>query len=785
MRTSAPPTFNVIIALAASLSGCAATGGLKNADDPPMIPVGLDAYRMWDRWAYLRIGMRAYMTSTYDRTGGNEGADASHFLYQLADDRNVTLDVMGPGVLEFARYNHWHGSPWHYIVDGCDYIVKETSTADPEHPREDSVFIPERPFPNPLTWTWSQTKGADLMWVPLPFERSFTMAYERTRYGTGYYIYHKFAPGMTNLSRSIKGWTPDDVPPRDVLDLIARAGTDIAPAADNSPSPFEGEGWGECGRVQTGTSRPYPDPSLPGRGAGAAETRDPEPGPRNPVPATRSLDGRLTLQAYEARTLAQINAAPSTIRAIKFRIPEAQAMAFSKAWLRIYWDGRAVASVDAPVNLLFGAGTIYNRDDREYLVKAFPVSIRFAERTVHFAMYFPMPFMRSARFELAETEGSPVTDLDWSIRYQPYTDPANWVGEFHATYVDHGEPMPGRDLVLLDTTKVEGGGEWCGHFVGTSFIFSDRAVLNTLEGDPRFFFDDSNTPQAQGPGPEEWGGGGDYWGGRPMTLPFAGHPVGARDARSARCDEDKIESAYRFLLADLMPFGRNARIQLEHGGENRSIEHYRSVTYWYGLHQPCLRLTDAFHVGDAEDEAAHEYVSPTASPVQTLTSRYEWGPDHLDGKEICPATTDTGRYMKGESVFTLKLDPKNVGVLLRRKMDYAFPNQCARVWIADVGATSIGWHEVGYWYAAGSNTVVYSNPKGELGATQHNVQTSNRRWREDEFLLPRELTRGRSVIRLKIEFVPRDIPLMPGNTLSEQAWSEYRYWAYCYVMPRL
>jgi hypothetical protein len=60
------------------------------------IPVGLDAYRMWDRWPYQRIGVRAYMRSTYDRAGGNENADASHLLYQLAEDRNVTLDVEGP-----------------------------------------------------------------------------------------------------------------------------------------------------------------------------------------------------------------------------------------------------------------------------------------------------------------------------------------------------------------------------------------------------------------------------------------------------------------------------------------------------------------------------------------------------------------------------------------------------------------------------------------------------------------------------------------------------------------
>src|SRR5437899_9656891 len=44
--------------------------------EPPVIPIGLDAYRQWERWPYQRIGARAYMRSTYDRAGGNEGAES-------------------------------------------------------------------------------------------------------------------------------------------------------------------------------------------------------------------------------------------------------------------------------------------------------------------------------------------------------------------------------------------------------------------------------------------------------------------------------------------------------------------------------------------------------------------------------------------------------------------------------------------------------------------------------------------------------------------------------------
>ncbi len=723
-------------------------------EEPPMIPVGLDAYRMWERWPYQRIGARAYMRSTYDRRGGNEGADASHFLYQLADDFNVTLDVEGPGILCFARYNHWHGSPWHYVVDGQDHLLQETGTADPVNAKKTltrTTFLPENLLPEPLAWTWSTTKGADLMWVPMGFEKSFRMAYSRTRYGTGYYIYHQYVRGA-NLSQPIQAWDGKNPPDGDVLALINRAGTDL--------------------------------------------TTDSKTINKTPQQASNTVVG--VLQEGKPQVLATLADGPATLRKLEFTVSREHALKFGRARLRITWDGRPQPSVDAPLALFFGAGVLYNRNQQPYLVKGFPVHIRYQDDSVTLACYFPMPYFRSVRLELVGEDGSAIP-FQCQYRTAALADPANHVGYFHATYRDHATPEPGKDLVLLDTKQAEGGGDWTGSFVGMSWIFSDRGVLSTLEGDPRFFFDDSQSPQAYGTGTEEWGGGGDYWGGQNMTLPFAGHPVGARNTNSAKCPEDLIQSAYRFLLADLMPFGKNARIQLEHGGVNESTEHYQSVVYWYGLPGASLVQTDSLKIGDDTSEQRHRYHSPQASAPYSITSRYELGPDTLrtptkgDAEgggnksavlEIFPAHTDIGRQTTGTSEFTLKLQPDNFGVLLRRTLDYQFPNQRAEIFVAEEKDGQAGeFQPAGVWYLAGANTCVYSNPKEELGATQHNVQTSNRRFRDDEFLVPRDLTAGRTTIRVRVKFTPKNIPLFPGHPLAEQAWSEIRYDAYCWVMP--
>ena len=191
-------------------------------------------------------------------------------------------------------------------------------------------------------------------------------------------------------------------------------------------------------------------------------------------------------------------------------------------------------------------------------------------------------------------------------------------------------------------------------------------------------------------------------------------------------------------------------------------------------------------------------------------SRYELGVDTLErtpdrppfsgeGREVYPAHAEVGRWTKGTSDFTLRVDPKNVGVMLRRQLDYSLPDQRANVYVAAVGgaavdgaATSdtaaVDWQLAGVWYLAGSNMVVYSYPpdRDELGATQHTVEISNRRFRDDEFLIPRRLTEGKSSIRVRVEPTPIERPLFPQLAARRPrftAWSELRYTAYSVVMP--
>jgi hypothetical protein len=911
----------IIAGLLSLLGLCGCGRGVESASgEPPVIPVGLDAYRMWARWPYQRIGVRAYMKGAYDRTGGN--SDRANFLYQDRERFHVTLDESGPGVLYFARYNFWHGSPWHYEVDGVDHVIRESTTPNAEQGHLDTIslmrpeahFIPRDALAKPLTLNYPETRGGNFIWVPIPFGDRFRMGYERTYYGTGYYIFHRYLADA-RLSSPLVPWDGRTPPDPAVLELLGQAGSDIAPR----PETTEGQRLGVWAR-----------------------------------------EGTLTIPEGAATRVIRFDSGPTMLRSFKLSVPAEDAVAFGEAHLRMTWDDRRAPSVDSPVALFFGTGTLHNREGKEYLVKALPVSVRFVGGRVELACYLPMPFFASAEIELVAPEGTRFDDVRWSARGHPFDDPPAHVGYFHASYVDHGEPVGGKDLVFLDTDRVEGGGPWSGSFIGTSFIFSEQAELTTLEGDPRFFFDDALSPQAYGTGTEEWGTGDWYWmGGEISTLPLGGHPVGVRTPDEAQVPEDLIHSAYRFLLADLMPFGKRAVIHFEHGGDNSSEERYRSLTYWYGAPAPSLILTDAMDVGTAASEAAHAYDSPDASDPVAITSRYEWGPDHevfdssfavlaeptdfvdlefeartgvsyhvwvrargpgpdpfhsswfqfgdrigtdragprftgamrlsnrwqwvanppggevsgplefpadgvrrlriqarrgihhidriwlstsqavppavetqpvdrrpdeivLDaqdvtrtegafalvtdpestgqlirvmrgptrkGAEYFPAHTETGRTTRTFSEFTVALRPDNHGVMLRRTLDYSYPNQRAAVSVANT-AEPDRWQDAGTWYLAGSNTHYHSlrpgvshSGRGELGEPDPVVETSNRRFREDEFLIPARLTRGRSDIRVRLDFEPVERPLLPDLPLPEQAWSEIRYQAWSWVMP--
>jgi hypothetical protein len=539
----------------------------------------------------------------------------------------------------------------------------------------DPTTFPATAMPYPLSMNIGETQGSSILAVTIPFVTSMSWASVNPN-GNFYSIYRKLPYGYP-----IATWTGSE-PISDVVQLLRQAGTDIAPTGIYS---------------QSGMSN---------------------------IPA-----GETTLTNLSGH---------GQVRAIKFRVPFADQVRFGNSRLRIYWDGEPTPSVDAPVKFLAGDGAgVYQPVDRP-LVRGWIAGAGTGGATyMDFNLYWPMPYASSARIAISSALPSPINNVAWSVRYEPFTDPPGWWGNFHALYTSIPNPTPGEDMTFLDVTG-------SGRVVGTIVNFT--APDGTLEGDPHFFIDDNNTPQVQITGTEEWGTGGNYWnGGNQTTLPVGGLPSSINNPPGTDVDGSAL---YRFLVSDSIPFNRHIVLRWEHGPANDVNDHpYRAAVLWYANPVQTARLTDDLWIADPISRTLHKYQSPAAT-YYTLTAAYEY-PVHN------PLSTDTGINTTGVTTFTMALDPANVGAFLRRKFDYAAPNQRARLFVD--GQPAGTWYTGGYFDGA-------------------DIDGHVRRWREEELPLSPALTAGKSSITIRVEFVPTTDP---PNTY----WTEFRYQLYSLVMP--
>jgi len=142
----------------------------------------------WQRWAQQRIGVRAYLRSTFDRTGHNNTADASHYLYQVAENFNVTLDVEGSGVLYFVRTNHCTA-----VRGTTRSTTSITSSKNRRHAIRHRNWKRRcscrNAVPDAADVHYATTHGADLKLGADAVQPRLRLAYSRTFYGTGYYIF--------------------------------------------------------------------------------------------------------------------------------------------------------------------------------------------------------------------------------------------------------------------------------------------------------------------------------------------------------------------------------------------------------------------------------------------------------------------------------------------------------------------------------------------------------------------------------------------------------------------
>lgn len=239
--------------------------------------------------------------------------------------------------------------------------------------------------------------------------------------------------------------------------------------------------------------------------------------------------------------------------------------------LRIYYDGSAVPSVDAPVGDFFGVGHGFERPVDSLVIRA---SSEGRSRN----SYWPMPFRRSCRITVTNEGRRRVSNVYYHVDWKKVPALAPNTAYFHARY---RQALPNSGARPYEVLSVQGRG----HYVGTVFSVVQAEAGWFGEGDDFFWIDGEKKPSIEGTGTEDYFN--DAWGLRVGTGPYAGASVAEGTGLGSRM------TAYRWHLADPIPFRRSLRFAFEHKGwtfnpdgtvksaSGERTDLVSSVAYWY------------------------------------------------------------------------------------------------------------------------------------------------------------------------------------------------------------
>jgi hypothetical protein len=277
--------------------------------------------------------------------------------------------------------------------------------------------------------------------------------------------------------------------------------------------------------------------------------------------------------------------------------------------LRIYYDGQEKPSVQVPLGDFFGVGHGAHKS-----FTSAPVSV--SAGGLARSCYWHMPFRKHIKVTVTNESltypvGSFYYYLDWQKRDSLPVDTMY----FHAQYRQSMPAAPGHYKIL------ETSGQ--GHYVGTVYSVQQVELGWFGEGDDFFYIDGAQTPQLRGTGTEDYFN--DAWGFREFATPYHGVSL-----YEGVFPGDRL-TAYRWHIADPIPFRKSLRVMIEHrgsvfdetaeggvvslAGSNERPDWISSVAFWY--QDPPVEIDEPL------PEVALRIAPYRVIPVKSLACRAE------------------------------------------------------------------------------------------------------------------------------------------------------------------
>lgn len=430
----------------------------------------------------------------------------------------------------------------------------------------------------------------------------------------------------------------------------------------------------------------------------------------NTETATDSLDvGKTTSENAHAYTINTQTWTGSNSFTYPLALDSKSQAILNNTNLVISWDNSETPAVDVPIGSFFAMGQFGS-----YATKSLMLGV---DSLNYLYCYFPMPYNHHTKLQLVNSGSTALNNIHYEIKHTPVTESFDSLGYFYAKFNHEIHTAnDGKDIKLLD---VSGSGK----FLGVMVSMQGNTNRTYLEGDERFYIDYNQSPAFYGTGTEDFYQGGWYFGNGPFTLPMHGNTAHWVDT------QDKT-AAYRFFLHDAINFRTHITAGVEHGNQNDAPAEYWSTAYYYLNPLASAIFTDSIEIGNSNSETNHSFSVGTLSWTHTQNAAFDGVRSNYYVSKIGKATTDY-------SQFTMAIEKSNNGVILRRTFDQYFGSQKADVYVDNM--------LVGTW--------------------NDQIINTNKRFREDEFMIPAQYTRGKSNIQVKL-VVASDAP---------QPWNAFYY----------
>lgn len=246
--------------------------------------------------------------------------------------------------------------------------------------------------------------------------------------------------------------------------------------------------------------------------------------------------------------------------------------------LRMYWEGNAHPSVEAPIGDFFGVAM-----GIDAAMNSIPIQVSSEGRSRNCWWY--MPFNQSTRITAAATRSvensrRETVPLYFYIDYRVFGRPIKDLHYFHSRFTEIDPAPRGRPLLLAEA-------EGDGHFVG--LVMGHRARMPGWFGEGDDIITVDGKVSFLGTGTEDYFC--DAWGFRVFSDLYHGVPF--LEGR----EEGNRLSAYRFHILDPIPFRKSFRFELEHWPwispwPNTGRDYFSAQSFWYqkSVHRPWPRL---------------------------------------------------------------------------------------------------------------------------------------------------------------------------------------------------